>query len=124
MQNRESIRWIPIGFRNRHGGRPSVKAYSFARHGLKLLLQLRKLFKASTRQSVDGSTLQFMESCFGTVKTELEIEGYENETMARKEIRGYLCYYNTRRRHSALDYLTPEEFEDAQGPNWPGTKND
>ncbi len=53
----------------------------------------------------------FMESCFGTVKRELEMERYESEVIARKEISGYIRYYNTRRRHSALGYLTPEEFE-------------
>jgi putative transposase len=53
----------------------------------------------------------FMESCFGTIKTELEMECYENERLARREIRAYIRYYNTRRRHSSLDYLTPEEFE-------------
>jgi len=53
----------------------------------------------------------FMESCFGTIKTELEMECYENERSARTEIGGYIRYYNTRRRHSALDYRTPEEFE-------------
>ena len=53
----------------------------------------------------------FMESCFGTVKTELEMEPYENEHIARKEVPDYIRYYNTRRRHSALGYLTPEAFE-------------
>lgn len=53
----------------------------------------------------------FMESCFGTIKTELEMECYENERLARTEIRAYIRYYNTRRRHSSLDYLPPEEFE-------------
>jgi len=53
----------------------------------------------------------FMESCFGTVKTELEMECYENEHAARAEIAAYIRYYNLRRRHSALDYLTPDAFE-------------
>jgi putative transposase len=53
----------------------------------------------------------FMESCFGTVKRELEMECYENERVARGDIRVYIRYYNTRRRHSSLGYQTPEEFE-------------
>lgn len=56
----------------------------------------------------------FMESCFGSLKTELEIKAYANERVARKEIPDYIRYYNTRRRHSALDYLSPEEFENSQ----------
>jgi putative transposase len=53
----------------------------------------------------------FMESCFGSLKTELEMRAYANASVARKEIPDYIRYYNTRRRHSALKYLTPEEFE-------------
>jgi putative transposase len=53
----------------------------------------------------------FMESCFGTIKTELEMEAYPNAHAARKEIPDYIRYYNTRRRHSALGYLTPEAYE-------------
>jgi transposase InsO family protein len=53
----------------------------------------------------------FMESCFGTLKTELEMRAYSSERTARKEIPDYIRYYNTRRRHSALAYLSPEEFE-------------
>jgi transposase InsO family protein len=53
----------------------------------------------------------FMESCFGSLKTELEMRAYANASIARKEIPDYIRYYNTRRRHSALEYLTPEEFE-------------
>jgi transposase InsO family protein len=52
-----------------------------------------------------------MESCFGTIKTELEMEPYPNRLIAHKEISRYIRYYNTRRRHSALDYLSPEVFE-------------
>ena len=50
-----------------------------------------------------------MESCFGTIKRELEMERYENAAIARKEVFGYIRYYNTRRMHSSLGYLTPEE---------------
>lgn len=53
----------------------------------------------------------FMESCFGTIKTELEMKPYQNARIARKELPAYIRYYNTRRRHSALGYLTPETFE-------------
>jgi putative transposase len=53
----------------------------------------------------------FMESCFGTIKTELEMEPYPSEHAARKELPDYIRYYNTRRRHSALGYLTPEAYE-------------
>jgi transposase InsO family protein len=56
----------------------------------------------------------FMESCFGSLKTELEMQAYASERIARKEIPDYIRYYNTRRRHSALDYLSPEEFESSQ----------
>ena len=75
----------------------------------------RVLSRAGMRQSMSraesGYDNAFMESCFGTIKTELEMECYENELSARTEIGGYLRYYNTRRRHSALGYQTPEEFE-------------
>jgi transposase InsO family protein len=53
----------------------------------------------------------FMESCFGTLKTELEMEVYADVRAAYAEIHEYLCYYDTKRRHSALNYLTPCEFE-------------
>jgi len=56
----------------------------------------------------------FMESCFGTIKTELEMEGYADLRAAHEEIHDYLCYYDTKRRHSSLDYLTPWEFELSQ----------
>jgi len=56
----------------------------------------------------------FMESCFGTIKTELEMEVYANVQTAYEEIHDYLSYYDTKRRHSSLDYLTPHEFELSQ----------
>jgi transposase InsO family protein len=53
----------------------------------------------------------FMESCFGSIKTELEMKPYPNARIAHKEIPAYIRYYNTRRRHSSLGYLTPVALE-------------
>jgi transposase InsO family protein len=53
----------------------------------------------------------FMESCFGTFKTELEMTEYDNHRTARREIAEYIDYYRTDRKHSALGYLTPKQFE-------------
>jgi transposase InsO family protein len=81
----------------------------------------RVLQRAVMRQSMSRADScydnAFMESCFGTIKTELEMDCYESEPVARKEIGQYIRYYNTRRRHSALGYSTPEQFEATDGPN-------
>lgn len=73
------------------------------------------LRRAAMRQSMSraGNCYDnaFMESCFGTIKTELEMTEYENVIEARADIASYLAYYNTERRHSALDYLSPHHFE-------------
>ena len=53
----------------------------------------------------------FMESCFGTLKSELEMERYPNVEIARREIETYIRYYNTRRIHSSLEYVSPLDFE-------------
>jgi transposase InsO family protein len=53
----------------------------------------------------------FMESCFGTIKTELEMTEYDHCRQARSDIASYLAYYNTERRHSSLEYLSPTDFE-------------
>jgi len=53
----------------------------------------------------------FMESCFGTIKRELEMEAYDDFYQAREEIAAYVRYYNYVRLHSSLDYQTPNEFE-------------
>ena len=54
----------------------------------------------------------FMESCFGTIKTELEMTTYDCFEKACKEIKEYINYYNVLRRHSAIDYLSPTCFEE------------
>lgn len=53
----------------------------------------------------------FMESCFGTIKNELEMTEYKTVSQAEQEIRNYVAYYNFQRKHSALDYKSPIQFE-------------
>ena len=56
----------------------------------------------------------FMESCFGTIKNELEMTEYKSIKQAKRELTEYIHYYNTQRRHSSLGYLTPAQFEVAE----------
>ncbi len=55
----------------------------------------------------------FMESCFGTIKVELEMTEYQTYRMALKDIAEYIRYYNIERRHSSIGYLSPSQFEAA-----------
>ncbi len=76
------------------------------------------LRRAAIRQSMSRADNcydnAFIESCFGTIKTELEMTEYENIAWARAEIASYIAYYNAERRHSSLDYLSPTQFETLQ----------
>ena len=56
-----------------------------------------------------------MESFFGTLKTELvHHERYATREAARQSLFEYIeVFYNRRRRHSALSYVSPQEYEDA-----------
>lgn len=73
------------------------------------------LRRAGMRQSMSraGNVYDnaFMESCFGTFKTELEMTEYDNYRAAHREIAEYIDYYRTERKHSALGYLSPTHFE-------------
>jgi putative transposase len=76
------------------------------------------LARAQMRQSMsragDCYDNAFMESCFGTIKTELEMTSYQSLDHAKREIEEYINYYNAIRRHSSLEYLSPTSFELAQ----------
>lgn len=54
-----------------------------------------------------------MESFFGTLKTELiHHETYETRAQARQALFEYIeVFYNRKRRHSALGYVSPAEYE-------------
>ena len=72
------------------------------------------LRRAEIRQSMgragDYYDNAFIESCFGTIKTEMEMTGYENHGEALKEISSYLAYYNLERKHSALSTRIPHTY--------------
>lgn len=84
------------------------------------------LRRASMLQSMSGAENcydnAFMESCFGTMKTELQLEDYASDAEAKREIGEYVDYYNRRRLHSSLGYVTPSEFE-RQSPQPPPCQN-
>ena len=73
------------------------------------------LRRASIRQSMsragDCYDNAFMESCFGTIKTELEMTEYKNMQIAELELAEYFTYYNCDRKHSGIGYQTPIQFE-------------
>ena len=56
----------------------------------------------------------FMESCFGTIKNELEMVEYRTHGDAVRELTEYVRYYNEERLHSSLGYVSPAEFERKQ----------
>lgn len=76
-----------------------------------------KLDASSIRQSMSGKGNCYdnavVESFFATLKTE-EVEGanYETRQHAKSSIFSYLeGFYNPRRRHSSLGFLSPDDFE-------------
>ena len=72
------------------------------------------LRRAGLRQSMSRADNcydnAFMESCFGTFKTEMGIAEYESEASARVAVAEYVSYYRFDRKHSSLGYLTPTQF--------------
>ncbi len=78
------------------------------------------LRRGSMAQSMSGADNcydnAFMESCFGTIKTELELTEHADAAAAIRELKEYVGYYNVSRRHSSLGYLTPTEFEAQRTP--------
>jgi putative transposase len=88
----------------------SDRGGQYASHSYRAVLR-----RAGMRQSMSRASNcydnAFMESCFGSIKTELEMTEYDDCRQARTEIASYIAYYNTERRHSSLEYLSPATFE-------------
>ena len=88
----------------------SDRGGQYASHEYRAVLR-RAAMRQSMSRAANCYDNAFMESCFGTIKTELEMTEYDDSRTARSEIASYLAYYNTERRHSSLDYLCPAAFE-------------
>ena len=65
----------------------------------------------SMSRAADCYDNAFMESCFGTLKRELEMTEYNSHQEACSEIAQYIRYYNFERKHSSIEYLKPAQFE-------------
>ena len=89
----------------------SDRGVQYASQSLRHLLQREGLTMSMSRQG-DPWDNAMMESFFGSLKTEWIDEGYATEAQARMEVFKYIeMFYNPTRRHSALGYLSPAEYE-------------
>src|SRR5713101_5778811 len=76
-----------------------------------------ELKKEAVQMLFDGHSASSVAQNLGIGHTSLlyrwkaEILGQEGRAASALEIRAYLCYYDAKRRHSSLKYLTPCEFE-------------
>jgi transposase InsO family protein len=74
----------------------------------------RAQMKQSMSRANDCYDNAFMESCFGTIKKEIEMTEYKTMHEAKYEVQRYISYYNFERKHSSLGYRTPIQFESTQ----------
>jgi putative transposase len=104
---------MAIGRRELHGKliHHSDQGSQYTSHDfLKLLAQ--KHIQVSMSGAGNCYDNAMMESFFATLKTECVTERFETRQHARQTIFEYIeVWYNRCRRHSALGYLSPEEFE-------------
>lgn len=83
----------------------------YASHSYRAILR-RANIRQSMSRAADCYDNAFMESCFGTLKRELEMTRYNSYSEARAEIGEYIRYYNFERKHSGIEYLKPAQFEE------------
>ena len=88
----------------------SDRGGQYAGHRYRAILRRANIHHSMSR-AADCYDNAFMESCFGTLKRELEMTEYENHREAESEIAKYIRYYNFERKHSSLEYLKPAQFE-------------
>lgn len=90
----------------------SDRGGQYAGTKFRAIITARKLLQSMNRAD-NAYDNAFMESCFSRFKTEL-LEGgaFDNHQDAQTEIFEFIeMYYNTKRRHSSLNYLSPFNYE-------------
>ena len=87
----------------------------YASHEYRRILSRARMPQSMSRAD-DCYDNAFMESCFGRLKAELEMTSYATIDHAAREIPEYINYYNFKRRHSSLDYVSPNSFESSPLP--------
>jgi putative transposase len=89
----------------------SDRGVQYASQRLRDLLQREGLTMSMSRKG-DPWDNAMMESFFGSLKTEWIDTDYATEEEARRAVFKYIeMFYNPIRRHSALGYLSPAEYE-------------
>jgi len=89
----------------------SDRGVQYASQALRDLLKREGLTMSMSRKG-DPWDNAMMESFFGSLKTEWIDTDYATEAQARMEVFKYIeMFYNPTRRHSALDYLSPAQYE-------------
>ena len=112
---------VALGWREPDSGlvHHSDRGSQYAAHDYRAVLKARGITVSMSRKG-DCWDNAPMESANGTVKVEcVNDEHFKTRAEAERVIVEYIGYYNTERRHSALGYVSPAEFE----RRWRATMN-
>ena len=92
--------------------RRSVESAQYAASEYRDILQAAAIVQSMSRKANCWDNAP-MESFFGTLKTELVHHcEYPDRDTARRDLFAYIeGYYNRRRIHSAIGYITPQQAE-------------
>ena len=92
--------------------RRSIESAQYAAGDYRDILQTAAIIQSMSRKGNCWDNAP-MESFFGTLKTELvHNREYPDRDTARRDLFAYIeGYYNRRRIHSAIGYITPQQAE-------------
>lgn len=92
----------------------SDRGSPYASHAFRSVLAAHRMHASMSRKG-DVYDNAAMESCFGTIKTELvHLASYATRAAARQAIFEYIeVFYNRQRPHSTLGYQSPANYEAA-----------